>query len=190
MSRPEIDPDLDVSEDALASMDHGELVALVDRLYARCGEPALAASTARASSDDELRDRICSVRRRVLAKAGGRRPVESAGTASSGADSRRPASAGEATAHRRAFVVLVSDDQALARRARASCGARGVVVVWVASQATLAKLVSSVTPTHVVIDGSAHRIDDASVRDLAARGAQVRWCRGAQATLDALAEIE
>lgn len=190
MSRPEIDPDLDVSEDALASMDHGELVALVDRLYARCGEPALAASTARASSDDELRDRIRSVRRRVLAKAGGRRPVESAGTASPGADSRRPASAGEATTPRRAFVVLVSDDQALARRARASCGARGVVVVWVASQATLAKLVSSVTPTHVVIDGSAHRIDDASVRDLAARGAQVRWCRGAQATLEALAEIE
>lgn len=62
------DPDLSVSDDALAVMRRNELVALLNRLYSRCGEPALTTSTAGASSDDELRDRIRGVRRRVLAR--------------------------------------------------------------------------------------------------------------------------
>lgn len=91
---------------------------------------------------------------------------------------------------RRPFVVLVSSDQALARRARVSCSARGIVVVWVASQATLEKLVTSVTPTHVFIDNTVDPIEDASARALAARGARMRWCRGAKEMLEALAEIQ
>jgi hypothetical protein len=184
-----------MTEDALGAMHHGELVSLLNRLYARWGEPALAASTASASSDDELRDRIRGVRRRVLAKEDGRTsrrsPAESAEQARPVSDRpRQTPPRGEAGPARRAFVVLVSDDEALARRARSSCSARGIVLVWAPSAATLAKLVTSVTPTHVVIGGSADQSDEVPVRELAARGAHVRWCRGAKEMLAALAEIE
>jgi hypothetical protein len=181
--------DLEVTDEALTTMRHRELVALLNRLYARCGEPALAASTASASSDDELRDRIRGVRRRVLAKANGRGPAVAA-PGFSAADGCRSASPARGVAPaRRAFVVLVSDDQALARRARSSCSARGIVLVSVASQERLMKLITSVTPNCVVIEEAADRVDEASVRELASRGVQVRWCRGADETLDALAEI-
>jgi hypothetical protein len=183
------DPDLDVTDETLGEMRHDGLVALLNRLYARCGEPALKASTAHASSDDELRDSIRGVRRRLLAKA--RRTPESVAPARPPTDRPRPTPPrGAASPARRAFVVLVSHDQALARRARANCSARGVVLVWVASETTLAKLASSVTPTHVVIEGLSDRIDEASVRALAARGVEVHWCRGADEALEALAQIE
>lgn len=183
--------DLDVTDETLAAMRHRELVALLNRLYATCGEPALTTSTASASSDDELRDRIRGVRRRALAKAGGRRAAESVAPALPIAEGRRPASPPRGVAPaRRAFVVLVSDDQALARRARSSCSARGIVLVSVASQAKLTSLVANATPTHVVIDRTAEQIEEAIVHDLTRRGARVRWCRGAQDVLDALAEIE
>jgi hypothetical protein len=182
--------DLSVADEALAAMRHGELVALLNRLYARAGEPTLSVSTARASSDDELRSRIRAVRRRLLPRAG--RPSAAAPDAASPTSERatRGRSTDDDARSRRAFVVLVSDDQSLARRARASCGARGVVLVWVASQATLAKLVTSVTPTDVVIEGAADRVDEASVRELVARGVRFRRCRSAHETLAALAEIE
>jgi hypothetical protein len=183
-------PDLDVTDDALGAMGHGELVDYLNRLYAVAGEPAITASTARASSDDELRERIRGVCQRLLAKAGGR-PIAEPNRATPVVErSQRPRSAGDTTPPRRAFVVLISEDQGLARRARMSCGARGVVLVWVASQTTLAKLVTSVTPTHVVIEGAADRIDDATVRELAARGIRFRWCRDAREALDALDGIE
>lgn len=188
MSEP---PDLEVTEETLAAMGHGELVAFLNRLYAVAGEPAITASTARASSDDELRERIRGVCRRLLAKADVRPPAEpSRATAPVAEKASRPRPAGDTTQPRRAFVVLISEDQGLARRARTSCGARGVVLVWVATQTTLAKLVTSVTPTHVVIEGAADRIGDATVRELAARGIRFRWCRDARETLDALDEIE
>ncbi|MBE7448609.1 MAG: hypothetical protein HS111_06915 [Kofleriaceae bacterium] len=178
-----------MTDDALAAMRHGELVAMLNRLYAAAGEPAITASTASASSDGELRDRIRGVRRRLLAKASGRPPADPL-DAPPAAERPRRARPTDDVPTRRPFVVLVSEDQALARRARASCGPRGVVLVWVASQATFAKLVTSVTPTYVVIEGAADRIDDASVRELSARGVRFRWCRSTSEALDALAEIE
>lgn len=182
------DPDLEVTEDALATMRHEELVALLNRLYAKTGEPGITASSARASSDDELRERIRGACCRLLARASQGRPADPASTAPPTAKKRRRSAS--APASRRSFVVLVSEDQALARRARASCATRGIALVWVASLAAVMRLSAGVTPTHMIIDGAAESIDDASVRELRTRGTRVRWCRGAQETLDALVELD
>ncbi|MBE7449224.1 MAG: hypothetical protein HS111_10095 [Kofleriaceae bacterium] len=184
------DPDPNVTDEDLAAMGHDELVAFLNRLYARCGEPALTVSTARASSDGELRDRIRGARRRVLAQGSERPRAASTGAVLMLAEGgRRTPPRGEDVPARRLFVLFISDDLVLARRARAICGTRGAVLISAASQARVASLVTSVTPTHVVIEGAV-QIDEATVRELATRGAQVRWCRGAPEVLDALADIE
>ena len=189
------DPDLDADDAALATMPQAELVRLLNRLYARVGEASMTASAARASTCDELRERIRTVRLRVLTKAGSLSTSPRTGqqpTAAKLSSARRAAaspSPGATDSSRRAFVVLLADDQALARRARTTCGAHGIVLMWASSPSILMQLVTSVTPTHVVIEGAADRIAEASVRELAARGVRVRWCKGMQSTLDVIAEI-
>jgi len=189
------DPDLDADDAALAAMPQAELVRLLNRLYARVGEASMTASAARASTSDELRERIRTVRLRVLTKAGSSpapprtRQQPTAAKLSPTRSAGAPPLPSANDSSRRAFIVLVADDQALARRARTTCGARGIVLMWASSSSTLMQLVTSVTPTHVVIEGAADRIDEASVRQLAARGVRVRWCKGTQSTLDVIAEI-
>lgn len=89
----------------------------------------------------------------------------------------------------RPFVVLVADHPDVAKHARATCGARGVMLVWVALPATLKTLAAGMTPTHVVVDGVADRLDAACLRDLEARGVRIRFCRCVHETFEALAEI-
>jgi hypothetical protein len=185
------DHDLDVDDDALAAMPHGELVALLNQLYTRMGEAPISASTARASSDDELRVSIQTVMRRVAARLGRsptpKQPHGRTRTAEAGS-ARRRADKNEGR-FERVFVVLVATDGALVALARDTCRARGVVLVSVASSEILATLVANVKPTHVVLDGAADALDAALREELEARGIGVRWCQGPGPTIEALAEI-
>ncbi|MBE7453854.1 MAG: hypothetical protein HS111_34790 [Kofleriaceae bacterium] len=185
----EHDPDLDGDDDAIARMAHGELVALLNRLYGRLGEKRISTSTALASGDDELRQTIRVVRRRLAAKLGV--PAEPLPP-----KARRRAArelAAELTASEiprppdRVFVVLFASDSNLVSAARVACRARGVTLVAVASSDMMTALVANVTPTHVVVVGDG--FDRGHALDLEHRGARLRICQGPEHAMQALAEI-
>jgi hypothetical protein len=184
------DPDLDGDERALAQMTHGELVALLNRLYVRLDEKRVSTSTALASTDHEVRDTIRAVRRRLYIKLGAppellpvhRRPV------------RELAMDQGDTPPERVFVVLFASDSKLVSGARSACRARGVALVGAASLDLFSALVASVTPTHIVIVGEGFEHEDVAAstilaRDLEHRGVRVRMCQDAEQAMQALAEI-
>lgn len=191
------DPDLDNDDQLLARLTRGELVALLNRLYVRLGETPVAASTALASTDDELRDSIGVVRRRLATKLGAAREVL--------APARRPRRGARDLARGgaddgahvpdRVFAVLFASDRNFVASARVACRERGVTLVSIPSVDMLVAVVASVTPTHVVIVGEGFEPDDLAAstivaRDLEQRGVRVRLCAGHDDAIQALAEID
>lgn len=189
------DPDLDGDEQVLALMTHDELVALLNRLYARLGEKRVSTSTALASTDDELRDTIGAARQRLATRLGltpmlpfapsKRRRAARDDTDAEDNDTASPV---------RAFVVLFASDSTLVSSARAACRGRGIPLVAVSSTDLLAALVASVTPTHIVVVGEGFAAEDVAAstilaRDLEHRGVRVRLCAGHDDAMQALAEI-
>jgi hypothetical protein len=169
------DHDLEIDDVALAAMASGELVALLDRLYARLGEKRVATSTALASTDDELRDRIHSVRRRLAAKLG-----EPSLLPPLPPRAREVTDPADTRPTNRVFVVLFAGDGALVARARLACRARGVTLVSVASRETMLALVASVTPTHIVLVGDVDEFAPTQLGDLERRGIRVLVCQDAE----------
>lgn len=130
------------SDDALDALDHGALVALLGRLYKSAGEKAVSVSMAHASTDDELREAVRSVRRRIAAKA----PSDQPGKAIA---SRRTPPRGKRV---RLFCVVYTADVKLVEKARPILRSCGVPVVSVASLLDLTALAANATPSHLVID--------------------------------------
>ncbi|KAB2897970.1 MAG: hypothetical protein F9K40_12035, partial [Kofleriaceae bacterium] len=97
---------IDTSDEALASLDHAALVTLLNLLYAQAKEPPISASTAVASTDDELRARIRVVRERIA----GRR--EASPTASGRARERPTPPRATGQRESRPFAVIVTTDSA------------------------------------------------------------------------------
>lgn len=182
------DGEIDISDETLAQLSHAGLVALLNRLYARVKESPITDSTARASTEDELRSRIRAVCERIAARSRAPSNVPAAGKRG------RPAVDRSAEARpERPFVVLVTQDPALVKRARTVCQTRGVVLVSVSSGTAFATLAANVTPTHLVIDDGASKNTDADagwLRELTARGVRVHRVEGQAPALDALSEIE
>lgn len=191
------DPDLDGDEQVLARTTHDELVALLNRLYARLGEKRVSTSTALASTDDELRDMIGAARQRLATRLGlapvlpfapiTRRRVQRELAEDTDAEETAPSPV-------RAFVVLFASDSTLVSSARAACRGRGIPLVAVSSTDLLAALIASVTPTHIVVVGEGFAAEDVAAstilaRDLEHRGVHVRMCRGAEEAMQVLAEI-
>lgn len=141
-------------DESLHALDHEGLVTLLSRFYLAAGEPRLAKSTARAMTDDELRDAIQTMRARIAAK-------DSPGSASSirqasRAREVRPASAGNG----RRFCVLVTTDAALVSRAKAHLRTRGIPAIAVDSADALAAVARQAMPTAIVIDTRCGAIRD------------------------------
>ncbi|MBZ0238274.1 MAG: hypothetical protein K8M05_38540 [Deltaproteobacteria bacterium] len=176
--------DDDLSEDALAAMGHGELVKLLNRLYARAGEPPAPSSTTLALTVDELRDRVQSVRRRIRARADRATRADAPPPRPRPAVSSGPAGAG------RVLVALVAADTGLVNRARATCRTRGVPLVSASSVDALATLAASVTPSDLVIDASAHAwVTPSLLADLRVRGVRVWWCESDAQTIEILVAL-
>lgn len=188
------DPDLDGDDQALARMTHSELVALLNRLYARLGEKRVSTSTALASTDDELRDTIGAARQRLAIRLG-RAPVLPFAPSTRRRAAREDFDAEDPAASPvRAFVVLFASDNTLVSSARAACRGRGIPLVAVSSTDLLAALIASVTPTHIVVVGEGFAAEDVAAstilaRDLEHRGVHVRVCPGAEEAMQVLAEI-
>jgi hypothetical protein len=138
-------PEDDANDDAIAAMSHRELVSLLNRLYARTGAAPITPSAARASTSDELRAAIRTVRLRLAGKP--ERPPLPTTEATA---RELPVSRGERP---RMFCVILTRDAALVSQARALLRANGVPVIAVASTDDLATVVRQTMPTHVVIDG-------------------------------------
>jgi hypothetical protein len=134
-------------EKSLHALEHEGLVALLNRLYLAAREPELANSTARAMTDDELRDAIQTMRARIAAKDS---PGSASSTIRQASTARqvRPASPGEG----RRFCVLFTTDSALVSRAKAHLRTRGIPAIAVDSADTLAAVARQAMPTVVVID--------------------------------------
>jgi len=142
-------------DESLHALDHEGLVTLLSRLYLAAGEPRLAKSTARAMTDDELRDAIQTMRARVAAKDS---PSSATSTIRQASLARevRPPSAGKG-AH---FFVLVTTDAALVSRAKAHLRTRGIPAIAVDSADALAAVARQATPTAIVIDDRCGAIRD------------------------------
>lgn len=177
-------------DEPLDALHHDGLVAHLNRLYADAGERPLSASAAKASTDAELRERIEMVRRRQAQRKAAPPPRSSANR---GALDRRGGSVGTSGGggggSDRVLCVLLTPDGATANAARALMRARGVPLVLATTPDALARVLASVTPTHLVIDGA---LDEGAVRrQLGARATDVcvYWSEGEEATIAALAIV-
>lgn len=168
---------------SLDELDHDGLVVLLRRLYGSAGEPPLSASTARASTDDELREAIRSLRRRIAVRRDPNAPPLDSVSARRSATPPR-------SEHIRTFCVLYTADAGLVARARAVLRTRGVPVVAVATPVDLAALAANTTPTHLVIDVS-RGADLDLARDLGLRVGDVAvvYCADETAMLAAVGAI-
>lgn len=176
--------DDDLGEDALAALGHDALVALLNRLYARAGEPPAPISTTLALTPDELRERVDAVRRRIAGRAAGALRVEAPPRRPRPAVPPGPASTG------RVLAALVAADAELVTRARAACRTRGVPLVSASSADALATLAASVTPTDLVIDASAHAwVTPSLLADLRVRGVRVWWGESGAQTIEILSAL-
>jgi hypothetical protein len=182
----------DDDESALDALDHDGLVAQLNRLYASAGEHPLSPSAARASTDRELREAIETARRRQAhRKAGGALPPPPPSRRGRVLDRRSDSGRGGGVAGDpdRVLCVLMTADEPTATAARALMRARGVPLVIAATGEALARVLASVTPTHVVIDGVLG--ETRVLQLLGARAADVRvhWSEGEEPTIAALALV-
>lgn len=187
---------------ALAAMDHDQLVAYLDRLYALLDQPPLSASAARASTDDELRARIATVLRRLAARSG---RAEPRGTAPP-PDLREPgllapmdgpgtlAEPGRARAtergRRRACGVLFTIDRELATRARSMLSRHGIPLLVADTAESLARMLAGIVPTDLVVecrpDSAVGRADLVTAVGLQPPGLRVHWTTSAETTIAAI----
>lgn len=172
---------------ALDSLDHDELVAVLNRLYANAGEHPLSPSAATASTDRELRDMIMQVRHRQARKAGTAPPPSVPAPARAAATNGRPRVAGAQPAH--VLCVLVTRDEATVTRARALMRSRGRPLVVVDTDEALVRVLASITPTHVVIDLTAGDVRVAELLGTRAADVPVYYGDGDQDAVATLAAI-
>ncbi len=183
---------MDVPDDdgALDALDHDGLVAYLNGLYASAGELPLSDSAAKASTDDELRAAIRVVcRRQAQRQAGAARlslvPARSARVLDRGAGGTpRRASYPD-----RALCVLATADESIIARARALMRSRGFPLVVADRPEVLARVLVSVTPTHLVIETALGEIQICELLGVRTEDVRVYWSDSGEATIAALAIV-
>lgn len=147
-------------DDELEGLGHGQLVALLNSLYASASEPGLPPSTARASTDEELRAAIRTVRSRLGSKTLASKPETRQLAANPRAPRPRRSDPSTAEERPRFLCVLFTSNRGLVSRARTLLRARSIPTVAVDSSAALIALLDQAMPTHLVIDASCGALAD------------------------------